>query len=387
MMTRLIEKTEEEKDEEVIKFKLMVEMIKKGKERKIIEMIGLMEEEIFSKTDGKGRTMLMWCCIIGMEEVIRYLTERMRKEDIIKKDIYGKTALTYLLENEEKPMPKIYAMITKKIYIVERQEMPETERTEEMIMPLMPETERTEEMIMPIMPETERTEEIIMPMMAEERTEEIIMPIMPETERTERTEEIIMPMMPETERTERTERTEEMIMQMMPEERPEERAEERPEEREEKVDERGEEGEDESEIEQRMVAVRKMERMTSESEGERVRKERRIREIEMEKRMEEMKRIIERGGIKEAKNMMMMGINKEVMNYVSRERGETILYYVMRRRLGVGMVEAALVNMRIDILKRSIYAGMTAQRYAAELGEEIERVVVRRLIEYRIKGR
>ena len=89
MMTRLVEKTEEEKDEEVIKFKLMVEMIKKGKERKIIEMIGLMEEEIFSKTDGKGRTMLMWCCIIGMEEVIRYLTERMRKEDIIKKDIYG----------------------------------------------------------------------------------------------------------------------------------------------------------------------------------------------------------------------------------------------------------------------------------------------------------
>ena len=42
----------------------------------------------------------------------------------------------------------------------------------------------------------------------------------------------------------------------------------------------------------------------------------------MEKRMEEIKRIIETGGLKEAKNMMTMGINKEVMNYVSRERGE-----------------------------------------------------------------
>ncbi len=342
MMTRLVEKTKEETDEEVLKFKMMVEMIKKGKERKIIEMIGLIEEEIFSMTDGKGRTILMWSCVKGMEEVIKYLIARMRKEDIRMRDIYGKTALTYLLENDENPMPKICVIIAKKISW-------DTEERQEIVMPAMPEEvsaipEEMPEIPMSVMP--------VMPAMPEE------VPVMP-----------AMPAMPEE-------------VPAMPEEVPA-----MPEEKEEDVMEttRGDEGEDESEIEQRMIAVKKMERMMSESEGEKVRKARRKREEEMEKRMEEMKRVIESGMIIMAKNMIMMSVNKELMNYIARD-GETLLYYVMRRRMGVGIVEAALTNMRMDVLKRRIYAGMTAVEYAAELGEEMERVVKRRLIQYTIKS-
>ena len=80
----------------------------------------------------------------------------------------------------------------------------------------------------------------------------------------------------------------------------------------------------------------------------------------MRRRMEEIKEIIETGGIKRAKNMMRMRRNKEVMNYVTRE-GETILYYVMRRRMEAGIIEAALENMRIETLMRSIYGGKTAR--------------------------